>query len=214
MIRRILKKFIRNLTIAACVTMVSICPISAVAALSAQQVAQKTAALVSANKGLKATFTVTASGQSFKGSVVAEGNRFVVETPQISTWHDGKSLYTYNSRTNETTITSPTASELLESNPLLYVKNAAGAYSCSFAKSAPKGKYVIEMLPVNKRSSISLVTVTVNANTFQPERITVKASGQTSTVTVDTFRSGINIPADTFSYPKTKYPNAEIVDLR
>lgn len=202
------------MSVAVCLLMFSLCAFTAEAALTAQQVAQKTAALVSGNKGMKATFTVTASGQSFKGSVISEGNRFVVETPGVSTWHDGKDLFTYNSRTKETTVTTPTASELLESNPLLYVKNAAGAYSCRFAKSSPKGKYVLEMTPVNKRSPISLVTVTIKADTFQPEQITVKASGQTSTVVVDTFKSGITVPPDAFSYPKAKYPDVELVDLR
>lgn len=184
------------------------------ASLTARQVVEKSANLLSGDKGISVDFTVITGGKSFKGSIISQGNRFVVMTPQIHTWHDGKNLYMYNSNTEETTVTIPTLSELLESNPLLYIKGASDSYTYKFASSNKKGKYIVEMRPIDKKSAISLITATINSNTFQPERIAVKTSSSTSSAVVNSFKSGLNFPASQFTYPKSKYPNAEIIDLR
>lgn len=184
------------------------------AALTPQQVVQKAAAVISSAKGISVGFTLTANGKSMKGTVKSAGQKFSVQLPQVATWYNGNALYTYNARTSETTVITPTAQELLESNPLLYVKGGAGGYSYSFSPVKMNGKYVIDLVPKSKRSGVKKLTFTVNATTFHTEKIVVSAGGGTTTVTVNSFKAGVKIPASDFEYPKAKYPKAEIVDLR
>lgn len=182
-------------------------------ALTAEQVAQKTAAIVGNSKGVSAAFSITQNGKTVKGTVKTSGSKFNVLLPQVSTWYNGKSLYTYNPRTNETTVITPTNQELLESNPLLYVKGGTG-YRYSFSPVKRQGKYVVDVIPTGKKSGITKLTITVNATTFYPERIVITAGGRSTTVAVSSFHSGISSNASEFEYPKNRYPKAEIIDLR
>lgn len=187
---------------------------SANAALTAQQVAQKAAAVVAGAKGITASFTISSDGHSTKGTIKGSGVKFTVTLPEVSTWYDGKSLYTYNPRTQETTVTNPTARELLESNPLLYVKGGSVGYTYSFARQKAKGKYIVDLFPRDKRSGLKKLTFTINASSFIIEKIAVTASGMNTVVTVNSLKTGAALPASTFVYPRSKYPGVEIVDLR
>lgn len=182
-------------------------------AITAEEVVKKTAALVSSPKGVSASFTLTSNGRSAKGTVKTSGSKFAVSTPQVSTWYNGKTLYTYNPRINETTVITPTYQELMESNPLLYV-NASSGFRYAFNPVKRNGKYVIDVTPVSKKTGITKLTLTVNATTFHPEKISVTAGGGTTVIDVTSFKSGSGAAASEFEYPKARYPKAEIVDLR
>ncbi len=184
------------------------------AALTPEQVAQKTASVISSAKTITATFTLSGNGRKSQGSIKSSGNKFNVALPEVSTWYDGKSLYTYNPRTAETTIITPTASELMESNPLLYVKGAGSNYTYKFSTVKRNGKYVVDLTPVKKNAGINKMTITVNSENFHPERIVVTTSGGVMTIDITSFKTGLAIPDADFNYPKAKYPKAEIVDLR
>ena len=182
--------------------------------LSAEQVAQKAAAKISGSNGLSAQFTIVNNGKKGNGSIKSSGNKFTVNLPGASMWYNGKDLYTFNSNTNETTIVNPTAQELLDSNPLLYVKSGGGAFSYSFSPNKIKGKYVVNLLPRDKKNEIKKLIFTVNANDFKTEKIEVNTSNGNFTIEITDFKTNIPISSNEFEYPKSKYPNAEIVDLR
>lgn len=184
------------------------------AALTPEQVAQKTASVISTAKTISATFTLNGNGRKSQGSIKSSGIKFVVTLPEVSSWYDGKSLYTYNPRIAETTVVTPTASELMESNPLLYVKGAGSNYNYKFSTVMRNGKYVVDLTPVKKNTGISNMTVTVNSENFHPEKIVVTTSSGVMTIDITSFKTGLAIPDTDFNYPKSKYPKAEIVDLR
>lgn len=188
--------------------------IPAKAALTAEQVAQKAAAVISNAKGITANFSMSGNGRTVKGSVKSSGNKFSVSMPEVSTWYNGKALYTYNARIGETTVTTPTAQELLESNPLLYVKGASNSYTYKFSTVKRTGKYLVELTPRTQKGSLKKITFTINSSTYHPERIAVTTTGGSFTVDVTSLQTNATHTAATFEYPKTKYPKAEIIDLR
>ena len=185
----------------------------AAAGLTAEQVAAKAAAFVGAGKSVAASFTLSSGGRSTSGTVRTSGEKFTVSLPEYSTWYNGKTLYTYNPRINETTVTIPTTQELMDSNPLLYIKGKSG-YTYNFSSVKRNGKYVVDIIPVNKKAGVKKVTLTVNSTTFYPEKIAVTTTGGNTVVTVTSFKPSVNIASSEFEYPKSKYPKAEIVDLR
>ncbi|MDE6299669.1 MAG: hypothetical protein K2M10_08520 [Muribaculaceae bacterium] len=188
-------------------------PAEAKAALTAREVAQKAAALVGDKRGVVATFTLTGNGRTTKGTVKTSGSKFTVQLPEASAWYNGKILYSYNPRVNETTMLTPTSQDLVEANPLLYINNAS-AYNFSFSPVKRNGKYVVDLTPVKKNTGIKKITLTVNASTFHPEKISVTAGGGTSVITVTSFKTGVAISSSEFEYPRSKYPKTEIIDLR
>lgn len=183
-------------------------------AATASEVVKKAAAVVSGSKGIEVSFTLMSNGHSSKGVIKSLGSKFMVSMPEVSTWYNGKSLFTHNPRTMETTVTTPDSQELLESNPLLYIKGGISKYNCSFSKTKVRGKYVIDLVPVGVKSGLKKLTFTVNSANYKTEKIVVTASGGVSTVTVNSLKTGVEIPSSVFEYPKSKYPDAEIVDLR
>lgn len=182
--------------------------------LTAEQVAQKTASVISNAKGLTASFSIQGNGNSGAGTIKSSGNKFQVILPGVGIWYNGKNLYTYSGRSNETTLVSPTAAELLESNPLLYLKSGGGGYKYSFSSVKRNGKYVVEAAPKNGKGDIKKMTFTVNSSSFKPERIVVTTRQGTITIEIKDLKTNVAINANEFEYPKSKYPKAEIVDLR
>lgn len=189
-------------------------PVAARAALTAEQVAQKAASVVADAKGLDVAFTLTVKGKTEKGSVKSAGQKFCVTLPDVTTWYNGRDLYTYNPRIGETTVSAPTAQELLDTNPLLYVRGGGSAYSYSFSPVRRNGKYVVDLTPRNSKNAVRKLTFTINSTTFKTERIVVTTSGGAATIEITSFIVGSPAPASTFEYPAKRYPNVEIIDLR
>lgn len=181
---------------------------------SPETVVSKAASVIGNAKGITANFRMTSGKHTTSGTIKSAGKKFSVILPEVSTWYNGKNLYTYNPRTNETTLTVPTATELLESNPLLYVKGGAGAYTYSFSKNPKKGKYVVDLTPRKKNTGIRKLVFTIDAKSYTVERIEVTADGGASVIDVTSFKTDVVPPASEFEYPSRKYPKAEIVDLR
>lgn len=184
-------------------------------AATAPQVLKTASDKVLKAKGISCTFTLAADGRKVNGSLKAVGKKFAISTPLGSSWYNGKDLATYNPSSKETTIVEPTASELAETNPLLYLGSYTKDYSAAFTKNMPKGKFVVVLTPKNKRAAIRKVVVTLNSRTYAPEKIEVTGSDNRATVvTVSAISYNASLGGSVFEYPKSKYPHAEIVDLR
>lgn len=184
-------------------------------AVTAPAVLSKASQKALAAKGIDCSFSLSISGKSVNGTLKASGKLFMISTPVGTSWYNGSVMATYNPKINETTLVKPTAEELMETNPLLYLNGYSSKFTASFAKTMPKGKHVINLTPKAKRSAVKSVTVTLNAATSVPEKFVVTSSDNTvTTIVIKKLNYAASIPVSTFEYPKTKYPKAEIIDLR
>lgn len=182
---------------------------------TADAMLRKAAAAVNGAGGLTASFTLDYGQQKVAGTLKASGQKFTLQTPNSSTWYDGKSMWTYNAKNNETTLMNPTPQEVAEANPLSIVNSYSSSFSAAFAKSQVKGSKTIVLTPKSKRMGYKSVHVTIPDGKTVPTRlVVVPESGQKITVTISQVKTGQKLAESTFSYPKTKYPKVEIVDLR
>lgn len=183
--------------------------------LTAPQILSKTVNLISTGKGIDAEFTVINSGYSGKGTLKSSGEKFTIKMPDVEIWYNGKDMYTYNKRSGETTVITPTQEELAESNPLAYVTGAQKNYNVVFSTVKKAGKYVLELTPKTKGGDIKRVTLTVKPANFTPEKLVVEpTSGSPITIEITTLKTGVACSYSDFEYPKSKYPKIEIIDLR
>lgn len=165
--------------------------------------------------GISAIFSMTSGNQSTNGSLKTTGSKFVIDTPTASTWYDGNSMWTYNSRTKETTVVKPTPAELAETNPLLLISSKISQFSVSYAKNRKAGCMTVVLTPKTKGTGIKSMHIDINAKTNLPEKlVAVPASGQTISITLSSIKTAQKYTDATFVYPKSKYPKATIVDLR
>lgn len=133
----------------------------------------------------------------------------------MEVWFNGKTMYTYNKDTEETTVVYPTPEELSQSNPLAYVTGASSNYNVSFSTVKRADKYVLELTPKKKSFDIKRVTLTINKQNYSPEKIVIEPKGGSPvTAEITSFKEAGNLSSSLFEYPKSKYPKAEIIDLR
>lgn len=185
------------------------------AAETADAVLKKATSRISAGGGISASFTLNSDGQKVSGTLKAEGKKFAVETGSSSTWFDGKTMWTYNPRTSETTVMLPTAQEVAEANPLSIINNYSGTFTAAFAKTQTKGSKTIVLSPKSRKSGYKSVYVTIPDNSGLPSMIVVNPqSGRKITVSITKTALHQKFAASTFTYPRAKYPKAEIIDLR
>lgn len=185
------------------------------AAETADAVLKKAAAKISGGEGISANFTLVSGGLKVTGTIKGSGKKFAVESSASSTWYDGKSMWTYNSRSGETTVMTPSAQELAEANPLALVHSYGNLFTAAFAKTQKPGNKVIVLSPKSKKNGYKSVHVTISeANGLPAHLVIIPQSGQKIEVSISKATTGRTFSSSAFTYPKAKYPNAEIVDLR
>ncbi len=195
--------------------MLMMVPAYAGAQLTAPQVASQASAKLKNATGIKAEFRIDVNGKSVNGSLLSAGRKYRIMSGAYSAWYDGRSLYTLNPRTKETTLVTPTASELRESNPLMFMDGASESYDLAFAAHQPAGKYMLVLTPKRKNEPIKSVFITLDKKTLLPENIVVTGSdGSVSTLSVTSLKTNMKIGAGIFIYPRDKYPAYRLNDLR
>lgn len=185
------------------------------AAETAEQVLRRCASGINGANGVSATFTISYGNQKVSGSIKSSGKMFALLTSASSTWYDGKNMWTFNAKSKETTLMSPTPGEVAEANPLSLVNSYSTMFTASFAKNQTKGSKTILLSPKSKHTGYKSVQVMIPDGSSYPSKLTiVPSSGQTVTVSIINVKTSQKLPPSTFVYPKSKYPDAEIIDLR
>lgn len=161
-----------------------------------------------------AQFTLASGGGKASGRIVLAGERFHVSTPDLSTWYDGRTQWTYSPKAREVNITEPTPEELQQVNPFAIINTFRRSYKASFAGKTPTTRTVL-LTPLSKNADIKAVTVTLGTSTLYPTRIVINmADGQRLAIDVTKVTAGKAVPASTFTFNRRAYPGVEVVDLR
>ncbi len=184
-------------------------------AQSAPAVLKKAAQKLRTASGVSCDFSIRQDQGNMSGTLKAKGSKFAITTPAASTWYDGKTMWTANARTKETTVTTPTASEICETNPLSYINGYESQYRIGFSRRKEKGKYLVVLNPKQKNTGIRGVEIDLDAKTLLPVHIYIRTqSGQLTSVAVKNVRTGSALAESTFTYPASKMSGYEVVDLR
>lgn len=165
-------------------------------------------------KTLSASYSIKSGNESATGTIVTSGDKFHITSPQLTTWYDGRTQWTYSPSSGEVNITEPTPEELQQVNPFAIISAFRKAYKGTLLKSVP-GIHKIQLLPVDKKAAIRKAIITFDTKTHYPTLIQLTTDNNTTaTIKVSGIVAGKKYPASTFMFDKRKYPQAEIVDLR
>lgn len=206
-------KRLKTILLLLSLTLLALLPARATAGETAAQFLNRAAATVNRAGGIKVDFSIKSGGKTYSGTLQTQGKMFHVSAPRSSTWYNGREMWTYSAASGETTLVTPSADEIRESNPLSYI-HTGGNYNAAFAKSSPAGTKTLILTPKKKNSGIKQVKLTVKTSTMLPTAIVVTpSSGQAVTLTVKSVKTKQRFPSSTFVYPKSKY-KAKIIDLR
>ena len=193
-------------------------------AQNATSILDKAASAYEGSNGLKAYFTmqtrsdVQKVSESFDGTIDIKGDKFVLKTPDMITWFDGTTQWSYVERNEEVNVSTLTGEELQTTNPALLLRSYKKGFSATLKgeSTAPNGKaaYDIELTP-KKKSDIIRVELQIEKFSGLPASIAVFAkNGLSNTIRIGKMETGVNQPDSFFVFNEKDYPDAEIVDLR
>jgi len=193
-------------------------------AQNAASILDKAADAYEKSNGISASFTLNTRSdvqkvsESFEGTINMKGDKFTLVTPDMVTWFDGTTQWSYVERNDEVNVSTPSGEELQFTNPALllraYKKGFTPKYIGESTASNGKSAYDIELTP-KKKGDILKVELQIEKFSNFPAKIKVEAkNGISNTIHISNLKTGVNQPDDFFVFKESDYPDAEVIDLR
>ena len=179
------------------------------------QVLDKAVAVIDGAGGVTANYALTSSHGNSNGTFAMSGEKFRVLSPEVKCWFNGNDQWAYSPTTGEVNITTPTARELQMTNPLAAARAFKKGCKLSKAKRQAPGMHTIVLIP-NERGDVKGITLDIDRNTYLLRTaVFVMNNGQHFAITLTNYKTGVALPASTFTYDPSQVPaGTEVVDLR
>lgn len=177
----------------------------------AKQILDRTFSAINSSNGIKLTFK-----GAYNGELLMKKNKFYLNSNDIQTWFNGKTQWSYVSANDEVNVTTPSTEELQSINPYYLLSSYKSGFNYKYiGKNSIDGIKVNEvLLTPQQKSNISSITIFITADN-QPLMIKIKErNGRESNFQVTSYNSKLNLNDSQFTFNRSKYPDAEIIDLR
>ena len=180
-------------------------------AQTAQQVLDKTAAVVSTKSGAQASFTIKSDNLNTSGTIAIKGRMFHASTPQAIVWYDGKTQWTYMKKNEEVNVANPSEAEQASINPYTFIYMYKQGYSYTMQKKGTKNE--VHLKATDKKRGIQEMYIVVDAKTSVPSQIRLLQHKGWTTITISNFKTA-KLSDGIFRFNAKEFPNAEVIDLR
>lgn len=168
--------------------------------------------------GVTADFTLKGDKQSgiyMQGTLKMKGEKFALATNDMSTWYDGKTMWSYAVGMQEVNITEPTKQELAEINPYMLLDTYKQSFSVSELQSLHKGERRFALVPTKRNTAIKQIVLTVATASMSPVSFEITDNNdRIMLVAITNYNDKITLPDSTFNFDAKQYKGVEIVDLR
>ncbi len=181
-------------------------------ASEARRVLDKAASKINATSGAQANFLLSSDKLGHaQGTIAVKGSKFFATTSDATVWYDGKTQWTYVKNTDEVNISSPTAAQQAQMNPLTFVNLYKKGYRLSMTSTS--GNYEVHLVAEDKSATIEEMYVVVSASTYMPTQVRLLRSDGWLTINISNLLSKPQSDS-TFVFNSKDFPTAEVVDLR
>ena len=183
-------------------------------AQSPSSVVDKVLAAIKGSKAVSASYSISSSQGSSKGTLVMSGKKFRVLASDVKCWYNGTTMWSYSPATDEVNITTPTAADLQMTNPYSAAQDFKSSYIISKGGTG-NGTYTIRFTP-KKKSNVKHMLVTVSTSTWLINKAEiVQTNGTKATINISNYNKNASVSASTFEFDKSQVPaGTEVVDLR
>ena len=170
--------------------------------------------------GVKASFEATTfKGLSPNGTVLGtiqtEGNKFKIQSGSMTTWFNGKTLWSMMSGSDEVNVSTPTETEIQKMNPTAFINLYRENCSYYMESDTYAGKTCRKITVVPKaRASFQRLVVLVDTNGNLMNVRLKDAKGNWMRFRISQLQTGIKFSKSTFEFSKKDYPKVEVIDLR
>lgn len=174
--------------------------------------------------GIVASFTINTEDVKGKtiysqdGKAYLKGNKFKIDVPDGITWFDGKTQWVYAKGGDEVNVSNPTGEELAGVSPSVLLSLYKAGFKLSYKgekKEKTKTVYVIEMIPLGKKTEFSKMIVTIDkATNIFTSVSTYGKDRMDNHLIINKIQTGVNLSDAVFVFNKKEYPGVEVIDLR
>lgn len=174
--------------------------------------------------GIVVSFTVNTEDVKGKtiysqdGKAYLKGNKFKIDVPDGITWFDGKTQWVYAKGGDEVNVSNPTGEELAGVSPSVLLSLYKAGFKLSYKgekKEKTKTVYVVEMIPLGKKTEFSKMIVTIDkATNIFTSVSTYGKDGMDNHLIINKIQTGVNLSDAVFVFNKKEYPGVEVIDLR
>lgn len=182
----------------------------------AKAVLDKTSAVIRNAGDIKADFSANATSGSMSGTVYIHKNMLHLASSDVKCWFDGKTLWTYRKSTNEVNITTPTAAEKQSINPYHFINIYKKGYTYTMRETTLRGKgaYEVTLSATSPANKLRKMVITIDKTNYQPLAVNMQRAKSSTTIYITSCKTKQKFNANTFSFKRSDYPTAEIIDLR
>ena len=192
-------------------------------AAHARKVLDATAALITGKSGVKANFKADnfvdgVLQGSASGTMCLQGEKFHITTPEMVTWYNGETQWSYIKANEEVNVSVPTEEEKQSMNPYSFVGLYKKGYDCQMKETTLRGKpcYEVTLTAQDRSKSLLTVIIDIDQRTSAPMCIRMQQDNAKhwTRITIHQFHTGQSFKAADFEFDARRYPEAEIIDLR
>ena len=186
----------------------------------------KTSAMLNKSGGISASYIININDevnkmkQSFEGEMFLNGAKFFFDTPDQTVYFNGKTQWVYNKTIEEVSILEPKPQDLQALNPVsvfeLYKTDCDYKYNGEKTDIQKRKVYDISLFPKGKNNEeIKQVNLQINPSDFMPVFFhIIYKNNMEFRIYINKYQTKLTIPDSQFAFDKSKYPNAEVNDLR
>lgn len=189
--------------------------------LSARSILDRTSERMLVSGGISANFTTTVfqgtqPKETINGSIDILGEKYVMKTPSVCTWFNGKDQWSLIVGNEEVNLTYPTPEELQTSSPMAFIGIYKKGFNLSVNKTELRGRKVwdVSLKPKKRGQEPSVIIISIDCETYDPMCIRIRNKKDWTRISINGFKSGAGLSENHFNYPVQEYPNYEIIDLR
>ncbi len=148
------------------------------------------------------------------GKMYLQGDAFRLEYGTITAVYTAGTLTYYDSAEQTLTISTPFAEELLQINPLYFLRSRAKGYQSSLRRSTPQHATVL-FTPMNTKGSITNIIAVFQQSNGLPSQLVFLAKDKSQlTAKIGRVTHRATYPSSFFQLEAKDYPGCEVVDLR
>lgn len=189
--------------------------------LSAREILDKTTEQMQKNGSVSAKFATTLFNGStptdtILGTIDLLGDKYVMKTPAICTWFNGKDQWTLIHDNPEVSLVSPTHEELLASSPVAFMSIYRQGFNLTSKKASLRGRNVWEVTlrPKKRNQEPSSIVVSIDQENYTPLCLRIKNNGDWTRISIAGFHTNTGLSAEHFNFPAHEYPQHDVIDMR
>lgn len=211
-------KFIRKILLLIAITLIG----TLYAQNNSQKILDKLASKTNAAKNIKVGFSYEMENADAKihevteGSLIVSGDKYLLKIAGQEIMCDGKTIWTYIADANEIQINEVNPEESFSPTKLL--SSYSDDYDASLEKEFIENNrsfYLMKLKPKDKNSGFDYVHLKIEKEKMQLAAfILYDFDKNVFSYIIKDYQTNVDLGAKTFTFDPSKYPNAEIIDMR